>query len=133
MRPVLVFVAMIAFFVIGFFFIDARDDLDSARENLIGKWQSTQDEKFSRVFKDNGRLIDSYEGSEIRSDGYWALFTKDMSPEGYEGILEGGAIYLSIGVPRSEHLYFKVRKVDANALELTYLNRGGTLSFKKSP
>ena len=128
-RPVLVFAAMALMFAAGFFFLDSRDTVAMAREDLVGVWQGKGDTHFMREFKDSGRLVDAYE-SLISSEGYWALFTKEMRVEGFTKPLEEGSIYLAIGIPESEQQYFKVSKIDDKQLELMDFN-GGTFSFTK--
>ena len=132
MRPVLVLAAMVLMFGVGFFFLDSRDELDFARTNLMGEWLGTGDTKFNMEFKESGKFVEARDGaSPVHvSEGYWALFTKNMRVEGFKGPLEGGSLYLALGVPEGEQKYFQITQVDANTLELTDF-KGGIYSFKK--
>jgi hypothetical protein len=126
-----IWVVGVLFVALFVFFVGARNDMTTDRAILIGKWVSTQDTKFTREFKGDGTVIDTYEGSTPNSQGHWTLFTKDMPVEGFTGDLEEKSIYLSIAAPQSEALFFKISKIDSANLELVYFNRGGTLSFTK--
>ena len=131
MRNAVVVVVVLIFVALLFFVVGTKDEVDVTRILLQGTWISTQDAKFAREFKEDGTVIDTYEGSSPDAEGRWTLFTREMQPEGYEGELENAPIYLAIGIPNSEPLYFKITKIDENALELVYLNRGGALIFTK--
>ena len=110
----------------------STDENIAARVQIIGVWKSTQDARFTREFKNDGMVIDTYEGSMPNSAARWNIFTKQIPVNEYSGSLEDGAIYLAIAAPtKSEALYFKITKVDAHNLELVYLDRGGTLVFTK--
>ncbi len=113
------------------FFVGKKDVMTVDRILLIGKWISTQDAKFTRDFRTDGTVIDTYQGSSPESKGNWTLFTKAMPPDGFTGELEEKSVYLSIAAPQSEALHFKITKIDEHTLELVYLDRGGELSFTR--
>lgn len=133
MRTALIGVVIVVAAVAAYVFLGGMGTAQT-QTAIIGKWQSTQDSKFIREFANDGKVIDAYEGSEPDSSGRWAIFTKAMPVDGIPGevVLEERAVYLSIGFPRSESLYFKISKIDSDNLELIYLNRGGVLSFTRA-
>lgn len=99
--------------------------------NIIGKWQSTEDPKFIREILNDGSVIDRYEAEE--DSGLWMVFTKEIPDSAFTGTMEDGAVYLSIAMSEDEKYYFQVTKVDAQSLELIYIDRGGVLSFNRVP
>lgn len=111
---------------------DTAGDAAQAMANIIGMWQSSDDPKFIREIRNDGVVIDRYEGSSPDdTDGLWMVFTKEIPDAAYTGTIEEGAIYLSIAMSESEKLYFKIAKADGNALELVYLEGNGMLSFQR--
>ena len=98
---------------------------------LIGVWQSTTDAKFVREFRADGTVVDSYDGAPQATDT-WKLFTKDNAPQ-VSFALEAGASYIQItrqgGVPTT--FTFKIATLTQDELDLIYLDRGGSLTFKK--
>lgn len=112
---------------------DAPGNAAQAMANIIGMWQSIDDPKFTREIRNDGVVIDRYEGSSPDdTDGLWMVFTKEIPDAAYAGTIEEGAVYLSIAMSESEKLYFKIVKADGNALELVFLD-GSVLSFKRIP
>lgn len=132
MRFVAIIIVFLVLIAAGMVFINHLTDKSIAsRMHIVGVWRSTEDAKFTREFKNDGMVIDAYEGSMPNSDARWTIFTKQIPINGYSEPLEDGAIYLAIAAPKSDVLYFKIIKVDAHNLELVYLDRGGTLTFTK--
>ena len=124
-----VFLALIA---AGMVFINhSTDQSITARIQIIGMWRSTQDPKFTREFKNDGKVIDAYEGSLPDFNGRWVIFTKQMPVDALPEALEDGTVYLSIATPESEALYFKIVSINSRELQLVYLDRGGVFSFTK--
>lgn len=98
-----------------------RDAAANTSPWLIGTWRSAQDQKFIRAFRENGTVIDSYEGTpEAATQGVWKISEKD-----------GAAPHITITFPDSEPLEFSVAEHSENSLTLTYLNRGGALEFTR--
>ncbi len=96
-------------------------------ESITGKWQSTTDAKFVREFKDGGTATDWYD-NETQATGSWKIYTKDK-PLSVSFPIMDNTPYVQI-VMGSETLNFKVSKLTPDELELTYMDRGGTLTFK---
>lgn len=105
-------------------------DAATVMSNIIGMWQSDEDPKFTREIRNDGTVVDGYEGEED-SDGLWMVFTKEIPDTAYAGTIEDGAVYLSLAMSEEEKLYFKVVEADEDSLELIYLDRGNTLSFHR--
>ena len=99
---------------------------------LVGKWQSADDEKFTRELRADGTVTDMYEGAaDATTAGNWYQIT-DVSQEPVEIPAVGDATFIKIqfeGVP----LYFTVNSATETDLELTYLDRGGVMKFKRIP
>lgn len=96
--------------------------------NIIGMWKSSDDTKFTRSFSVDASVVDAYEGNDSATvEGRWAVFT---APEGEPPPFQipAGTIYLKISSVE-EVLYFKVLKLDAETLELAYLDGNGVQKF----
>ncbi len=132
MRFVAITAIFLALIAAGMVFINhSTDQSIAARIQILGIWRSTQDSKFTREFKNDGKVIDAYEGSSLNSDGRWVIFTKQMPIDALPEALEDGAVYLSIAAPESEAQYFKIASINSHELQLVYLDRGGIISFTK--
>lgn len=105
-------------------------DAAAAMGNIIGSWRSDDDAAFTRDIRNDGTVVDRYEGVED-SEGLWMVFTKEIPDTAFTGIIEEGAVYLSLAMSEDEKLYFKIVKADGESLELIYLDRGGALSFHR--
>lgn len=108
-----------------------QDSVAAVNANIVGKWQSTDDAKFTREFRSDFTVVDSYDG-EANLDGLWVAFTKMNAPE-IVFPLEENTVYLQItekGTPQ-DTLTFKLVKLTPEELELIYMDRGGSLRFKK--
>lgn len=103
----------------------------AATENIEGKWQSVDDEKFLRQFQTDGTVTDSYEGQDD-TVGSWVIFTMNSEVE-TPFTLEPNTAYLKITteVGASEVMYYKLTKVTPEELELIYMDRGGVLRFTR--
>jgi hypothetical protein len=105
-------------------------DAATVMSNIVGVWQSNDDGNFTREIRNDGTVVDRYDGGED-SDGLWMVFTKEIPDTAFTGTIEDGAVYLSLAMSEDEKLYFKIAKTDRDALELIYLDRGNTLSFHR--
>jgi len=131
MRLAVIAAALLFVALTGYYFLYSADGSVIARVQIIGTWQSTDDPKFTREFKSDGKVIDAYDGAVKESALSWTIFTSSMPVDGFSGEFEEGAVYLSIATLRKDELHFKIEQIDANNLVLIYLDRGGTLSFTK--
>ena len=99
-------------------------------ESIQGKWQSTDDAKFVREFRDKGVVIDWHDGKEV-SSGLFVAFEKMNAPE-VPYPLEDGTVYLQLTMKgtQADTLNFKLVKLTPEELQMIYMDRGGILSFK---
>lgn len=109
----------------------AEQDISLAvSQNIVGRWQSTQDTKSVRVFKSDYTVDDIYDGKVV-STSLWVAFTKLNAPE-IVFPLEDDAVYVQIteNGTVTDTLTFKVTKLTPEELELIYMDRGGALTYK---
>jgi hypothetical protein len=96
---------------------------------MIGVWRGASDQMFTREFREDGVVIDRYEGeTPITTEGIWGAFTADMAPAGTRGLAEG-VVYVQMTFGEAS-LYFAVAKA-ADTLELVYLDRGSQSNFTR--
>jgi len=105
-------------------------------ESIMGKWQSTEDAKFVREFKAfsetslNGQVVDWYDGKQV-SSGTYVVFNADHALQVAFPLMENKTyLQLTMQGTQEEKLNFSVNKLTPETLELTYMDRGGVLSFK---
>ena len=98
-------------------------------ESIVGTWQSADDVKFVREFKTGGKVQDWYDGTVV-SSGTFTAFTS-VNPIKVSFPLQAGTVYLQLKMSGSQAgtLNFKLNKLTPEALELTYMDRGGVLKF----
>lgn len=101
-------------------------------ETIRGKWQSTEDAKFVRVFKE-GDVVEDWYDNEVVATGLWVAFEKGVNAPEVPFPLEDNAIYIQATITGSQAdtLNFKVAKLTETELELIYLDRGGVLAFTR--
>lgn len=100
---------------------------------IPGTWQSTDDAKFTREFDANGQAADRYQGDKSADmNGTWQLFRGDSPPTKFAGKTDyvSDAIYLAVTEGGDTQL-FAIDGIDARSLDMIYLDRGNTLSFKR--
>ena len=100
-------------------------------ESIVGKWQSTDDAKFVREFKDDGTVVDSY-SKKATSSGTFKVFTKEKPLSSALAFpLMDNKIYMQIATSgtEAETLNFSVDKLTPDELDMTYMDRGGSLHF----
>ncbi len=88
-------------------------------ESILGKWQSIDDVKFVRIFKNEGKVDDLYDGKIVASGTFKAVNKMDAV---YIEIKESGA--------QANMLNFKLTKLTPEEIEMIYMDRGGVLRFK---
>lgn len=102
-------------------------------QNLLGKWQNIEDASLQREFKTGGEVTDYYNNAAVMT-GVYELFNSDNVPEGAPGTFDDPeAVYLRLSLTGedADMLYFIVTDISGANLELTYLDRGGVLTFNK--
>ena len=103
---------------------------EDVSEMIVGLWESTDDDKFTREFLGTGTVTDRYEGDEFATSvGTWELLDS-LSGEPISTPAAAGATYLKI-VFSEEVLYFTVSEVLDDTLQLIFLDRGGALNFTR--
>ena len=106
----------------------AADSMSS----VVGLWESEEDSKFTREILNDGSVVDRYQ-DDADSKGRWMVFTKEIPDTTFNGSLDEGSVYLSLTMSETEKLYFRILRADKDSLELSYLDRGNTLSFTRIP
>jgi len=101
-------------------------------ENMLGKWQSVDDAKYVREFKEKDAVVDWYDGKTV-STGLWVAFTKEKAPKIFPYTMDTSSVYLQLTMTgtQADTLNFRISKVTPEELELVYLDRGGVLRFKR--
>lgn len=93
----------------------------SVTANITGKWQSTTDAKFIRVFNNDGTVNDFY-NNKVTATGTWKAYTKDkpLSNSLTSTPLEDDTVYVqsTMSGSQSGNLNFKVEKLTPESLEL---------------
>lgn len=99
-------------------------------ESIRGKWQSTDDSKFVREFRENDVVIDYYDNEEV-SRGLWVAYTKANAPRIVPFPIDASAVYLQLTMTGSQAdtLNFKVSKLTPDSLQLVYMDRGGVQNY----
>lgn len=138
-KNTLIIIVLIILIIGGWFFYDSSINkvvfnpemtLSSVSQNIVGKWQSLEDEKFIRELRADTTASDFYDGQIMTNDN-WKLFTKE-NPVEVSFPIEEKTVYLQI-IPTDDPtpLNFKVTKLTDEDLELVYMDRGGVLIFKR--
>src|SRR3989338_803429 len=101
-------------------------------ESMLGKWQSVDDAKYVREFKEKDVVVDWYDGKTV-STGLWVVFTKEKAPKIFPYTMDTSSVYLQLTMTGSQAdtLNFKISKMTPEELQLVYLDRGGVLTFKR--
>lgn len=100
-------------------------------ESILGKWQSTEDAKFTRVFK-AGNVVEDWYDNKVVSTGLWVAFEKGINAPEVPYPLEDSTVYIQMTMQgtQADTLNFKLAKLTPEELELVYMDRGGVLKFK---
>lgn len=108
-----------------------NDGAAAVMTSIIGNWQSTDDAKFTREFRDGGVIVDRYEATED-TEGTWSVFTSESGIE-TPFTQTVGAVYFRVVMDDfpEEILYFELAKLTPEELELFFLGRGGVLAFTR--
>lgn len=100
-------------------------------DQLVGEWRSTGDVQFTRIFRADGTITDTYAGEEVMTEdaGTWEVLS-DLRGEPISIPSEEGVNYLKL-MFGTEAMYFSIAELDAESLVMIYLNRGGALEFER--
>ncbi|MEK7511192.1 MAG: hypothetical protein AAB582_03075 [Patescibacteria group bacterium] len=97
--------------------------------SVVGTWRSVDDPKFTRAFGSDGRVTDRYAGNtDATTVGNFEL-DGDTVPAQVKAVADGSPV-LSVVFPE-ESLFFLVKKLTADELELVYVGAAGTLRFER--
>jgi len=102
----------------------------SVRGKLLGTWRSTTDEKFVRIYSEDGTVVDYYDELQTGNRGRWQVFTDENAPATVFFPLDATAIYIR-HTGDGGFLHFKVIAITDQELSLIYADRGNVLTFKK--
>jgi hypothetical protein len=108
-------------------------DPSTVATNIVGNWVSTDDSNYTVQITSKGKWTDTYKGSDQTGaslTGTYTLFTSQNPDKDFTGVLVPGVIYVKV-VEGQSTLYFSVLAASGNELQLSYLDRGNTLSFVK--
>ena len=107
-------------------------DPASVPASIVGTWQSTDDPNYSVTVTSDGGWTDSYKGSgasdSTSQTGTYKLFTSQGPDKDFTGTLVSGVVYLKV-TEGKDTLYYSVLAANGTQLQLSYLDRGNTLSF----
>lgn len=98
--------------------------------SIQGMWQSVDDDAFTREFRSDGTMVDSYDG-EVTSTATWHTFM-NVAPTEVAFPIEPDAVYLRVFEADGDEastLHFKIVKLTPEELEMIYMEGGGTLRF----
>lgn len=107
--------------------IEESDASKQAVKNIVGIWQSTEDSKSVSIYGQDGTFQGLYDNKELIT-GAWKV-TSSLKGTSFEDRGEG--VYLIVAEPSTGPLYYSVLKSNGEILELLYLPRGNTLSYKR--
>lgn len=105
-------------------------------ESVMGKWQSTTDAKFIREFKAfsetslSGQVVDMYDGKQVSAGTYIVFNTENSLQVAFPLMSDKTYLQITMSGTQAEKLNFSVNKLTPETLELTYMDRGGVLTFK---
>jgi len=102
---------------------------EPVQSDIVGTWRSTEDAKFTREFRADGTVVDSYEGEESATvEGKWE-FVEEIPDDLPFADAEGAIIRIT---DEYETYYFRVNDESRyEALSLTYLSGNGVLTFER--
>lgn len=110
-------------------------DPSAVAANIVGTWRSTDDANYTVAITSAGKWTDSYAGSNasnsISETGTYTLFTSSDPDKDFTGTLVPDVVYLKV-TEGKDTLYYSVLSAEGNTLQLSYLDRGNTLSFVKT-
>jgi hypothetical protein len=101
--------------------------------DIVGSWQSTDDPNYQIQVTASGKWTDTYAGADASSatqTGTYELFTSANPDKDFTGVLVPGVVYLKV-TENNLSLYYSVQQANGTNFQISYLDRGNTLSFVK--
>jgi len=99
--------------------------------NVVGSWQSTDDPNYTVKITAGGKWTDAYGADASASQtGTYTIFTSQNPDKDFTGVLQPGIVYIKL-VEGSSTYYYSVLDASGNTLQISYLDRGNTLSFTR--
>ena len=99
--------------------VSSASMISPLERSLIGTWQSTDDPKFTREFRKDFTVVDTYAGeAPIVDTGTWSAY------KGSEGT------YIRT-IFDGEQYHFSIVSLERRKLEIIYLEGHGNYSFKR--
>ncbi len=99
-------------------------NLEESMKVILGAWQSTEDEKSTVVFKDDGTVVDIYEGEELASDNWSLTVELDYN--------HTPSLHLT-RTNEEEVFKYVIWELENEKLVMNYLNSGNTLEYMRVP
>ena len=97
----------------------------------VGVWQSVDDAKFTREFREDGTVTDTYEGDAATITGSWSQVI-DVAAEPFQFPAVGDATFLKL-LMGSETMYVAISAdTTADKLVLLNLSGNGVLTFTRA-
>lgn len=98
---------------------------------LVGTYQGNPNTKFTREFKADGTVVDTYEGKVV-AEGTWQVYTKESPlPVAFDIAEKASYVQITFAGAQSQTLNFRISEVTPAVLNLVFMERGGTLSFNR--
>jgi hypothetical protein len=98
---------------------------------MVGTWRSTDDARSMVEVRADGSWIDSYTGEpSATTTSHWMLFSGAKPPKAADQTLDAKSTYLEVS-DKDGALFYALEHVDAKSLELLYLDRGNTLTYRR--
>jgi hypothetical protein len=111
----------------------SHESAEAVRANIVGMWRSVEDPLSLREFLSSGSVIDTYDDKEPYRQG-WTVFTKnDVGTTTLGFTPEAGLVYINMreGGDFVPGMFFSVDKLTADELEMTFMDRGNKLTYKR--
>ena len=103
---------------------DTVVNLEESMKMILGLWQSTEDEKSSVLFKDDGTVQDIYDEEELANDTWTLTIELDYN--------NTPALHLT-RTGEEEIFKYVVLELTNEKLVLNYLDSGSTLEYMREP
>ena len=102
--------------------------------SLAGIWRSTEDPNYSITVTASGAWTDTYKYASstdgVSETGNYELFTSENPDPSFHSQVVPGVTYIKL-VEGPNTFYYSVLGVTKDSLQISYLDRGNTLSFSR--